>query len=499
MENMYGKLNKDYFSNALIFIISAFALISFFQDSDIILLVIFYFISVSGVLYIKYEEIRFSTAMTFFLSVYCATFSLIVKPLLGQKLEQNLFNADASAIYILIFYINILFISKVCLKFNKPSKMMKQVFNYFNDKKVLKKYTLYIFAIGVAFKLLHTALHPEVTSGQLVQSNKGFGGFGNFTFLMYLGMCMQVSIFLRETKNKTERNKTILMSLAIILLAIISNKKYDLFQLIVIFIFGLYAYNIKITLKSLIVYSFLALILIIYVSATVMIMRPFVNTSGLTSKLSVSEKLELGYEVLKANNFNVSKLSKKTNSYLSSFSSFNPSDEYFFPYEGNIGRYSLLKPLDIAASQKKEDTGSEIDFFTVMNNTFNNILPSIIAKHTTFVLADMFAWKYGMSSYGNVRRPVIGFPATAYASLGVIGIVVLTWLFIFPMYLIFNYISGKLLNNTWSLFIISSNIYLCEKEYDYYISLILRVLPIILITVFIIIYFTKLKKKAALV
>lgn len=437
--------------------------------SSIEIVIILSIISVIGFKFIHKCKIYFSNIFIFITSLYSGYLQLIIKGILLQPLQSNLYGGIDTHIYLLMGFISLAAAGALIPHTGAENTFIR----HFNSEDFLKRYTLPFLALGLALHILHVILRPALDQGQ-VEKTEGFGGFGSFYFLLIIAISFQLKLYAKNPKNKKYTTYIIITSLVMFFLSIAANVKKDIFDFLFLCAFATYAFNIRVKWNYILIGVLFIAILTLYVSPTIHIMR-----DGVTS-LGIAERVSLFFEILSANDYSYEKLARAEAHYISGFSlNYSPHGSYVFPSMLNIDRFMFAHPIDLVVRQMEYVKLMGIGEF--FQSVLNGVLPSFLIQKTNAAGADLVAWHYGFRQAESLARPVVGFTASAAAAWGFWGVVTLPFLVLFPLLTLADYLFGRLKNNAWCLAAVGLSSQLAEKEIDAILIFFLRQVPIVLI------------------
>lgn len=333
----------------------------------------------------------------------------------------------------------------------------------FKDKDA-KTLAYFLFSIGYVFLLLHTAMRPALLEGG---GEKGFGGFGNLTSIVYLG----IIVYLYRLRNQklTLDLTMICMGSLMLIISLLSNTKHELITFFIAIGLSVWAFKIKIQMKHIVI-GLVAAIVLVFV---------FVPAIKKTRTLefreaTVAQKLEL---LLEEQQYEKRYVRGQT--------------QYLPVNNPLIDRLDILTETNIII-----DGVSRFGFvgYYPVYDAIPKVLPSfIVGKKNPAASSDMILWDIQYRNHGVITRMTPGFVASAYAANGQISfipiLILLLSVFLLPLILLFG---NTISNNIWSVFIITKyGLFFTEKPVDALIAIILRDLPLTILQVFLVVMILK--------
>lgn len=438
--------------------------VHFLLGSNIIFSVSLVFIASVGFLFLLPSRLSFTNIFVFGVSFNSGFAALLIKAVLWQPLQQNIFASYESFFYLFIGFFSIALcglLSKYLIA-GKESGIGHRI----NDPVYARRAVIPLLVFGVGTKILHTIFSTSDEEG-------GFGGFGSFNFVIMLAISLLIGLI----ANSGKRIYYIFFGLTffiVLSLSIINNTKKEIFDLVVLLIIAIYAFNVKVKMRHIFLGGILFLGIFFVVSPIIHLMRFSFKSESLVERVSSF------YDVMAEYNFNPGLLIAAEKEFVSGFEySYSSAGSYIYPAQLNYERFLMIQPIDQIAREldSKGTMGIEI-FFDQM---LQKILPSVLIAKTDYAGVDLIGWKYGFRSPGSVARPVIGLTGSFLASSGLLGVIFFPLFFIFPVFCVMDYIFGSIKKNVWAVFGVGSSAYLIEREFEVMYPYLLRGLPIIII------------------
>ena len=444
------------------------SMIHLWLGSDIALIGVMSSVSCLGLAFLLPKRISYSNIFVFLLSVYSGLAALILKALLGQTLQTNLFAATESAQYLFIGFTSIAACA-ILAKFSLQGRVAS-IGRLMNRPDFAKQALVGLIFFGVATKTLHTI---SISSNDDSGGATGFGGFGTFNFVILLALSLLIKA-LKDSPSKFYKMLFYVTVTAITLLSIINNTKKGVFDFIFVLILSLYAFDIRLQLSKVTSGGIVLAFILLYASPTIHLMRSSFKTE------TIIERVQTFYSVISEHHFSSSELSASESDFISGFQySYSPSGSYVYPSSANIDRFMLILPIDQVS--RKLNASGEMGLPIFVTEMLEYVLPSFLIDKTPYSGVDLIAWRYGIRAPGNVARPVIGMIASSLAASGVVGVLFFPFLFLLPVFMTLDYIFGDLEGNAWGLFGVATSIFMVEREFEIMLPYLLRDIPIILI------------------
>lgn len=469
----FGMCRKNICIAAYAFSAIILGLYHIYIGSSLLISILFTSISITGAAFLVASHLTYSNLFIFLLSIYSGYASLIIKAVLRQPLQQNLFAVEASLFYMFVGFYSI----TACAIFSKiivagrRSRMRQRVeVDSFCNRAIIP-----LIFLGFLFRLLHLAFAAAIKDGADIAS--GFGGFGAFNFVLTLACIILFRIYSKRGEFK-HGVLIFAIGLIIIVLSVITNTKKDILDFILLALLCIYAFEINIKFRTLVPIALAVCIVVLYVSPVIHLMRSNLNN------MSILERLHGMYEIIQTHEFNPINLMETEATYFEGFQySYSEYGSYVYPSPANVDRFALILPVD-QVSRALEANGV-IGFWPFIEEIAESALPSLIISKDPEVGSDLVAWYYGIRSPSSIARPVVGFVASSLASSGIVGVILFPWIFLLPALIFMDYFFGGVKGSIWGVFGFVSFYHFAEKEIDRVLPIIVREGPIIIISAFV--------------
>jgi len=388
-----------------------------------------------------------------FACLYYGTLTLIVKTVVNQPVQQNIFAESDTIIYLITGFVSIFvgyLFSTITLNFKQAAfKLGSGV----SDIYFLKNRTLPIFLVGCVFAILHVIFAPKVIPGTDLQT-AGFGGFGSLEFLISFGVVCQTCLMILENKNQKHKIILVLMFSFTLVISVAANSKGAFIKPLLSMIMAIAFYgNLKVKLGHVLGVASGLLFVFFILSPIVHIMRSDKFELGLLDRLANA------IEILQKADFDISKLKTQEEVVAAAIDFSNsPQGNYLFPSNLNADRFTLVGPIDMVA--RRYNSLGPLGL-PVLGDIVN-IIPGPFIKKEAAISPDLIAWYYGFRQKGSVARPIVGLIASAIALGGYIAVVFIPGIAMYATIVALNFIGGPLRNNVWGIFVIGSSTFMIE-------------------------------------
>jgi hypothetical protein len=404
-------------------------------------------------------------------SLYCGSFALLIKTLLGQVVDSNLVTPDLSAFFLLVSFSSMTFAYWLSQLVRIGSERPPSVLNHFNATYFLSLFSKSGFAVGAILHILHLIFKPKFINGS-AQAD-GFGGFGSFYFLLLMALSAQIALCKFGKSPARERVIATLMFIAILVMSVAGNAKRDTIDAMLVVGLSAYAYRFKIGLRQVVAGVF-AVALVNFV------LSPLIHiTRSAGSSFTISERFEYTYDILSKNNFDLGRINaindRVAQGYQTSYRAFS---NYVYPSTVSADRFALIMPLDQVV---RVGGGARISLNELISQIGQTVLPGTIVEKRPGSLSDIIGWTYGFRLPGVVSRPVVGLPASSVATGGLLGAAIIPLVLLYPVFIALNKVGGGLRNNPWAVGLTVSIALIPERTVEAIFGTMVREVPVIIL------------------
>ena len=406
-----------------------------------------------------YNRNNISSIFILFLCLKIAFFPLVLKILFYQIPNSNMRDPLITPFVVFFWVVSLFLLSLFLLKIRIRSPLIKLVCD--NNSLLMSSYTF--FVVGFFFKVLHTIFRPSLLDGG---GTEGFGGFGNLTSVIYLG----VIIYLYRFRNSQLKIKSdlVVMGLLMVALSLISNTKHEIITFFLTAFFSLIFFRIKITNKQKLIGTAALLITVIFITPVIQATRTLeFREANINRKIELLiEKKELNERKLLAGGY--------------------------LPIENSlIDRLDILTETDVIINGIN-DYGI-VGYYPLYDAVLKVIPSFLIGKKELASSSDRLLWDIKYRRRGIISRMTPGVIASVYAVGGLSFFVplLITVVGVFLCSLILL-VGNSLKYNILGVFILTKYaLYFTEKPADALLSLLIRDLPLTLVQVWLVVTFLK--------
>lgn len=403
--------------------------------ADLTIVIMAFFSLILSVLILNYRG--FYNILSMFGFVLCLKYTVIpvfFKTLLLERIDEGLWAPFESFAMILFGYIT-LYLSIYLVDI---IGVKEGYYQYTLNTKKLRMYGWTFFIIGYVCSILHVINKPEMY-GYTVE--RGFGGFGLFIGLNYLGIIFYTFSYLIESNGKRAFGYVnIIMLILMFFEAMVGNTKAHFGTGLLGVVFSIIYYNKGFPFKYVLIGTLGSLLFVFILTPAIHYLR---NPIFKTAK--IDDKVMMVFEVL-PKLFDPSTHIEVTDEVVTIANSlFN-----YFPNDILVDRIEMIQDMDLILS--RIDTEPEMGFPLLAEN-LKKLLPSFLVEKNDFSEVDLISFYYATRLNGSAGFPTIGVFATNTAMFGYVGGTFFTFI-IFAVYffILRLLVNADLYKNLWGVF-----------------------------------------------
>lgn len=425
----------------------------------------------NGGLYDSISVIGFSF---FFNTIF---FAVLLKTMLGQSLDSNLYVPFVSYLAVFIVSFQVLFAQKII----NVVPVGKPLFQPNNDPQFLKYLSVTCYALGFLLWALSQLYHIDPRMADALNDSQGFGGFNTIYPIFYMAIVAGTAHVLITSENEKSINTwVVIMLLTGILMGLVESRKMLLALSFGYYFATSFFYRKRFTTKQIVVTILLVLFAFFIFGPIVHVYRnelwflPFDKRidylmSNANKMIQVDFLIEYFRNVIERESF-----------------------MYHYQYFGQnlmfFDRFATIQHNDIILDSflNRPEMGAEI-----YGRGFDMILPSFInASKNVISLEDQITWELGLRTYGVVGFPTVPLIACTFAATKWIGLAFIPLLVFIVLFLFLKKIGANLYANVFTIFFFVP-VFLNAHQWSYpqYILRLFRIFPVQIILLMIIVWF----------
>ena len=439
----------------------------------IILVMAFISVIVPGVVFYLFGIFNITSIFAVILLMKYGSVPFIIKTLMGDRIDVGLWATYESLLIMTVG--SVLIFSALFTANIIPIKkhFLTQVFHSHD----LKKYGYVFYFLGLTFGFLHVQFRPVILETGQVSS--GFGGFGGFSSLLYLGIILSTAFLVSLGNKKTIDIKLALMLCGALALSLLSNTKNQFVLSLIAYAATLFFYipgyfRSKRGWHHLGYIFFLAIVFVYVVAPLIHITR----TAGVSSTPSITERAAYVLD-------NLSDIFETSDT--ATLSVQDDRVRYFGAVDSVLlDRFDMIQDMDLVVSRTEESNLIGWQPFTL---SLQSITPRFLyADKPSYNDIDLIAYNIGLTSELGVLRRTMGVFAVSYSMFMWPGWMVVVF-FIYALWFIVlrAIVRTDIRKNVWAIFfLVKYGFVFTECGVQVLMGIMLRSIPLDIITIFIV-------------
>lgn len=329
--------------------------------------------------------------------------------------------------------------------------------------------------LGLIFLFLHVLYRPvPLSNGRVIP---GFGGFGSFTGLLYLGIICIVSVNLQKGSSLLRNIFLLLILIGALILSTFDNGKTNFSFAILAYFLTILYFNFRVKLHYVVYFIAISMFY-------VLVFAPVIHLTRTTSFKTADfyEKTQMVSQLLSGNS---------TQTLL--FESGRGFRTKYYPQANSflIDRLEMIQDLDLVAARM---TPSRTIGWQPIQMAFESIIPSILLPgKASIVDIDLIAFKIGLTGNLRVTRHTLGVFASTYAMFMWPEWMPITLLILLIYFLMLKFIvSSDMKNNIFAIYLLTKYCFsFSEVSVQELLGNMLRTIPIDIISFILITFISR--------
>ncbi len=442
----------------------------------VLLVMAFLSLIVPGIVFYLFGIFNITSIFAVILLMKYGAVPFIFKTLMGERVDVGLWATNES--FLILTVGSVLILMALMFANIAPIKnhFLKQKYHgcdlsHSHDS---KKYGYAFYFVGLTFGFLHLQFKSVILeSGQL---SGGFGGFGEFSSLLYLGIIFS-TVFLVSLRNeKIIDVRIILMLCGALVLSLLSNTKNQFVLSLIAYAATLFFYipgyfRSKRGWRHLICIFFLLIVFVYVVAPLVHITRAI----GVSSISSVTDRAIYLFDNL-SDIFDTSKTT--------TLSVQDDRVRYFGSVESVlVDRLDMIQDMDLVVSRTSE---SNLIGWQPIKLSLQSITPRFLyADKPSYNDIDLIAYNIGLTSELGVLRRTMGVFAVSYSMFMWPGWMIVVF-FVYALWFITLRVLVRtdLRRNVWAIyFLVKYGFVFTECGVQVLLGIMMRSIPLDIITI----------------
>ncbi len=444
----------------------------------VILAMAFLSVIVPGAIFYLFGIFNITSIFAIILLMKYGAMPFLIKTIIGERIDVGLWALNES--FLILTVGSVLVFSALLFANTIPIKkhLLTQEFHSYD----LKKYGYIFYFVGLAFSFLHVQFRPVIMeSGQL---STGFGGFGSFSGLLYLGIILSTAFLASLSNKKTIDVKIILMLCGALALSLLSNTKNQFVLSLIAYAATLFFY-IPGYFRSKrgwrhIGYICFLLIVFVYIVAPLVHITRTIGTSNIST---IPERIKYIFN----NSSDILEIAEAA-----TLSVQDDRVRYFGAVESVlVDRLDMVQDMDLVVSRTNESTliGWQPIILSLQSITPRFLYPG----KPSYNDIDLIAYNIGLTSEQRVLRRTMGTYAVSYSMFMWPGWMAVV-LFVYTLWFIVLRVIVRtdLRRNVWAIyFLVKYGFVFTECGVQVLIGTMMRSIPLDIIIIFIVLHIFK--------
>ena len=402
------------------------------------------------------------------------TIAILLKTILFQRLDCNLYNPFFAFSVVLIGTIEI--ITAFLIVDHIP---LRHILNPCYNPRKLEFIGFASFAIGSLGWLLNQWFSKRVLD--FATDNPGIGGFAIFRYLLTMSIiALTASAVMRSGGRRTVSGRLIIIAAMVGVMAFIDNSKMGIILPIFGYFLTSFYFSKRVAVKRLAVVLFGAVSFFSFVGPFVQYFR-VLDIQG----LSLSEKIVLIEDTV--SNYSMGDLIAEARYWKTEVYSHG-----YYDYFGGDGRFQMLGGR-VASIQQIDPVVASLcsnPFFgwKLVSDAVGSVIPRVLYPNKDIGNdAYTLTTSLGLQAPDEGIYPTVPLVAVSYAALGIPGLLVIPFVTFFVLFILFKAIGWCLEKNVFGIFFLCMIFpFIHEGSLQQYVNIILRGIPTLLVILIVI-------------
>lgn len=339
-------------------------------------------------------------------------FPFFIKTLMGERIDMGLLVVDKTFPVITVGT----FVVAAALFASKAIHIRKRLMDIRLSNKELLVFGYISYSLGFIFAILQAAMRPQTIAGE---TTAGFGGFGEFSGLLYLGIICVTAHLVRSGTKRNINIPIIIMLLGSLSYSLLNNEKLSVTLALFSWLITLVVSGRKISLRFIAVAVLLA---IGYLSVVVPVIQ--VSRSDVFRELSLSQRVDFISNLISGRGM------KGIYQAMEARFNYQYYPDLHSPLVDNLG---MVEDVDVVLDgiNKSNTIGWQPVPLAFQSSTPHFLMPDKVPE----VDVDFIAYKIGLISHLFSIRQSMGVFGVSYAMFMWPGWMMITFILLFLYFL----------------------------------------------------------------
>ncbi len=439
----------------------------------ILLAMAFLSVVIPGAIFYLFGIFNITSIFAAILLMKYGAMPFVIKTLMGERIDVGLWATNESFLILTVgsalVFAALLFANTIPIK----KRFLTRKFHNHD----LKRYGHVFYFLGLIFGFLHIQFKPVIlASGQL---SSGFGGFGEFSSLLYLGIILSTAFLVSVSNKKTIDIKIILMLLGALVLSLLSNTKNQFVLSLIAYAATLFFYTPDYFRSKRgwrhLGYIFFLLIVFVYIVAPLV---HITRTIGVSNISTITERVKYVFD----NSADVVETAEAV-----TLSRQDDRVRYFGVIEGVlVDRLDMIQDMDLVVSRTNQANLIGWQPFLL---SFQSITPRFLyPDKPSYNDIDLIAYNIGLISEQRVLRRTMGVYAVAYSMFMWPGWILIVFIVYALWFIVLRVIVRPDLRcNVWAIyFLVKYGLVFSESGVQALLGTMMRSIPLDIIIIYLV-------------
>ena len=400
----------------------------------------------------------------------------LIKTLIGDRIDVGLLDADKTFMVILVGSLIVV----IALAASKTIRIRKTLLDVSFSDEQLKLFGFLAYGLGFVLMMLHVFMHPKLIGGEITQ---GFGGFGSFLGLLFLGVVATTAHLAKTDSKKIVNIPIVLMLAGSLIISLADNLKLYFTLSLLSYLITLFIFRRKVSIRYVVVGFLMVLLYVSIVAPTIHTLR-----TDAFAEANYQQRAEMVMQFIYKHVTGTGGSSQDGKAIVS-------YDYYPNLHSPLIDRLEMVQDLDVVLNgiNRKNTVGWQPVYLAL-----ESALPSILVPNKRNEAdIDFIAYQIGLTSRVENWRQTMGIFAVSYAMFMWPGWMILTFFLLSSNFLMIRkLVAPSVLGNLFGAYLlVRLGMGFSEVDVRGAIVSMVRTIPVDLVTIFILIKITRIMQK----
>jgi len=400
----------------------------------------------------------------------------LIKTLTGERIDVGLLDVDKTLMMILVGSLIVV----IALAVSKTIRIRKKLLDISLSDRHLKLFGFLAYGLGFVLMMLHVFMHPKLIGGEMTP---GFGGFGSFLGLLFLGVVATTAHLAKTDSKKIINIPIVLMLSGSLIISLADNIKLYFTLSLLSYLITLFLFRRKLSIRYVV---FGLLLVLLYVS----IFAPAIHTlrKPAFAEANYQQRAEMVMQFLCKNVPGMGGSSPDGTAIV---------NYYYYPklHSPLVDRLEMVQDLDLVINgiNLNNRVGWQPVYLAL-----ESALPSILVPNKRNEAdIDFIAYQIGLTSKVEIWRQTIGIFGVSYAMFMSPGWMILTFFLLSSYFLMIRkLVAPSVIGNLFGAYLlVRFGMGFSEADVTGVIVTMVRTIPVDLVAIFILLRITRIMQK----